>query len=414
MHLLHIIASLDPKAGGVCQAVRTMIAGLAATGVASEVVSLDAADAGFLATDAFPVHALGPSRGPWAYSSQLAGWLVAHASRFDCIILHGLWLYPGYAIRRALHKLATMGKKQPRLFVMPHGMLDPYFQRATSRRLKAWRNWAYWKLIESKVVNEATGVLFTCETERLLARQPFAPYNPKHELVVGLGVTEPAPYNTAMQQAFAAQCPELNNRPFLLFLSRIHDKKGVDLLLQAYRRISASLHSAVSSSPTSSVSSGNLPATSLPVLIVAGPGLDTEYGQYIQQLAAQLPPSTIYFPGMLTGDAKWGAFYGCDAFILPSHQENFGIAVVEALACSKPVLISNQVNIWREIQTMGSGIVADDDLQGTQYLIDSWCNLSKKEGKIMAEQAKLSYYRYFAIEPVSENLLTILKNDIKY
>jgi glycosyltransferase involved in cell wall biosynthesis len=75
---------------------------------------------------------------------------------------------------------------------------------------------------------------------------------------------------------------------------------------------------------------------------------------------------------MLTGDAKWGALYGCDAFILPSHQENFGIAVVEALACGKPVLISNKVNIWREIEKDRAGTVRDDTVSGTKRLLDYW------------------------------------------
>jgi glycosyltransferase involved in cell wall biosynthesis len=72
---------------------------------------------------------------------------------------------------------------------------------------------------------------------------------------------------------------------------------------------------------------------------------------------------------MLEGEAKWGALYGCDAFVLPSHQENFGIAVVEALACNKPVLISNKVNIWREIAEDGAGVVEEDSVEGTARML---------------------------------------------
>lgn len=395
MNLLHVVASLDPRAGGVCQAVRAMVAGLTATDVVSEVVSLDAAGANFLAADTFPIHTLGPSRGPWGYSGQLTDWLTINVNRFDCIILHGLWLYPGYAVRRVLRRLGAQGKTPlPRLFVMPHGMLDPYFQRASNRRLKAWRNWVYWKLIESKVVNEVAGVLFTCETELLLARQPFAPYHPQRELIVGLGVEEPAPCSTAMQQAFAAKCPELKNRPYLLFIGRIHDKKGVDLLVEAYIWANRTYDSAT---------------MQLPALVVAGPGLDSEYGQSIQRLAAQLPPSTVYFPGMLTGEAKWGAFYGCEAFVLPSHQENFGIAVVEALACSKPVLISNQVNIWREINEANGGLVENDTLAGTHRLLERWCQLSKPEKQQMSIHAQAVYYTHFAVGPVAEKTASALR-----
>jgi glycosyltransferase involved in cell wall biosynthesis len=278
---------------------------------------------------------------------------------------------------------------------MPHGMLDPYFQQAPNRRFKAWRNWAYWKLIESRVVNDAMGLLFTCETERLLARQSFSPYRPQHELVVGLGVEEPAPYHPDMKHAFTAKCLGLDNRPYFLFLSRIHDKKGVDLLLQAYIEVSRS--------PSLS---GQLPA-----LVVAGPGLDTEYGRYIQQMAAQLPPSAVYFPGMLEGQAKWGAFYGCEAFILPSHQENFGIAVVEALACSVPALISNQVNIWQEIKGTCSGLVDDDTLAGTQRLLEKWCKLNEIDKQEMGTNARATYHAHFAIELVAKKTALALQQN---
>ena len=77
----------------------------------------------------------------------------------------------------------------------------------------------------------------------------------------------------------------------------------------------------------------------------------------------------MLFPGMVGGKQKWAAFRGAKAFVLPSHQENFGIAVAEALACGCPVLISNKVNIWREIAEGKAGIVTDDTPEGTYLLL---------------------------------------------
>jgi glycosyltransferase involved in cell wall biosynthesis len=399
MRLLHVTASMDPQQGGVSQAVRTTIAGLAKLGIHNEVVSLDAPGA---PPDPFPLHAVGPGRGPWSYSTQLQPWLLGNLARFDAVLLHGLWLYNGYALRHALRRFADQQRAAgltynlvPKLFVMPHGMLDPYFQRAGGRRLKAWRNRLYWQLVEGTVINEAAGVLFTCETERLLAHEPFTPYHPQQELVVGLGVEAPPRPTFAMQAAFAARCPALQGRPYLLFLSRIHDKKGVDLLLQAYAQLA---YAQVTSA-----------AGLLPALVIAGPGLETAYGQQMQQLAATLPKAIVFFPGMLTGDAKWGAFYNCEAFVLPSHQENFGIAVVEALACGKPVLISNQVNIWREITTTGGGLADDDTLPGIQRLLTSWCQLTAAQQQAMGKQASATYQTYFAVGPAAAKMAAALR-----
>jgi glycosyltransferase involved in cell wall biosynthesis len=393
MNLLHVVASMDPKTGGVCQAVRTIIAGLAATGVASEVVSLDMPSASFLAQDSFPVHALGPSRGPWAYSPELSSWLTINLPRFECVILHGLWLYPNYAVHRALHRLAAAGEPtSPRLFVMPHGMLDPYFQREAGRRLKALRNWVYWKIIEARVVNSATAVLFTCEEECRLAREPFRPYHPRQELIVGLGVAEPPAYTPAMREAFRQACPGVAEGKYLLFLSRLHEKKGVDLLISAYQTESA------------------LPSpadTKLPGLVVAGPGLDTPYGHTIQQ-QINVRSHAITLAPMLTGDAKWGAFYGCAAFILPSHQENFGIAVVEALACAKPVLISSKINIWREIKAGGGGLIANDTLAGCRELLKQWNSLSAPAHQPLQASARATYQAHFAVPAATNKLLRAL------
>ena len=114
-------------------------------------------------------------------------------------------------------------------------------------------------------------------------------------------------------------------------------------------------------------------------LVIAGPdeeGLKPE----LLSLASEAGVSDrVHFPGMLQGDAKWGAFYAAEAFVLPSHQENFGVAVAEALACGTPVLISNQVNIWREIAEDGVGLVEDDDLAGTMRLLERWRDLPPEE-----------------------------------
>jgi glycosyltransferase involved in cell wall biosynthesis len=405
MRILHVVPQMNPSTGGVCQAVRTIITGLAELEVQNEVVSLDAPDAPFLADDNFPVHALGVGKGPWAYNAQLLPWLVTNMPRFDAVVVHGLWLYYSYAARQALRRVRA-SSTAPRLYIMPHGMLDPYFQRAPGRKLKAMRNTLYWMLLEQQLIAEADAMLFTCEEERLLAQQPFQPYRPKRTIVVGLGVEQPPAYEPAMQQALLALCPELRGQPYMLFLSRIHEKKGVDLLLEAYASVAATqLGQAVAPSPNAATRTS--PAHKLPKLVIAGPGLDTAYGQRMQALVASsaVLHKAVLFPGMLTGDAKWGAFYGCECSVLPSHQENFGIAVVEALACGKPVLISNQVNIWREIEGAGGGIVTPDTLPGVQKLLSHWQQAEAAEKAKLQERARITFEQEFAVGPAAQRFL---------
>jgi glycosyltransferase involved in cell wall biosynthesis len=90
---------------------------------------------------------------------------------------------------------------------------------------------------------------------------------------------------------------------------------------------------------------------------------------------------------MLTGEAKWGAFRASEAFILPSHQENFGIAVAEALACGVPVLLSDRVNTAAEIAADGAGLMEPDTAEGTARLIARWLHLPDQTRAAMRERA---------------------------
>ncbi|RYZ60934.1 MAG: glycosyltransferase, partial [Chitinophagaceae bacterium] len=396
MKILHVIASLNPEHGGPMQGLRNYLPEIYNMGYRNEVVCLDDPAEPHIGKDSFITHALGPCQRPWAYAGKLLPWLKQELPRFQAVMIHGLWLYHGYAVLKAVKWLEKQGEQNvPRIFVMPHGMLDPYFQNAPERRLKAIRNNIYWKFIEKDITNNATAMLFTCQEELRLARQTFRSYRPKKELNIGYGIAKPPAFHPEMAAAFLQHCPAtVKDKPFLLFLSRVHQKKGIDLLLKAYASILQAQQAKGSD------------AVTLPFLLVAGPGMDTPYGRALKELVNRLGlEAHVFFPGMLSGDAKWGAFYACEAFVLPSHQENFGIAVAEALACSKPVLISNQVNIWREIKQAGAGFVAENNLAGTTSLLRNWTDMSAEKKKNVSAAAKACFERNFDVETAAKRMM---------
>jgi len=382
---------MDPVTGGPCQGIRNLDWEMKHMGVTREVVCLDEPDAYFLNRDDFKITALGKGTGMWRYKRLLIPWLEANIYRFDVVIVNGLWQYCSYATWKILNniKAETGGKGGPKLLVMPHGMLDPYFQRAKERRFKAFRNLIYWNLVEKELVNQADALLFTSQTELLLAQQTFNDYAPKKAINVGYGINRPPVYHAKMQQAFEQQYPDGKNTPYLLFLGRIHKKKGVDLLISAYKTI-------VVKNP------------GIEKLVIAGPGIDTSFGKQMYKLVNtdNLLRDKVVFTGMLEGDAKWGAIYGADAFVLPSHQENFGIAVVEALACGTPVLISNQVNIWRDIE--GGGLVGEDNFEGACAILDQWINLTAAQKKEFSKKAIDAYNNHFTSKAAAEKLFNAM------
>jgi glycosyltransferase involved in cell wall biosynthesis len=388
-NVLHVVAGMAPELGGVCKAIRFMIAGLETLEIYNEVVSLDCHDARHPLSDSFPIHALGPGKTAWCYSQKLLPWLKNNLGRFGTVIIHGVWLYPGFAVTTAMSQLRKQNKYTPKVFVMPHGMLDPYFQKTVGRKLKAIRNSIFWRVIEYKMIKNADGLLFTCEMEKQLAKQTFSKYRPQREIVVGLGIDTPPTFDETMTTVFKNKIDSDFEGPYWLYISRIHQKKGVDLLVNAYVNLKRT-------------------QKNLPRLLIAGPGLETNYGRHVQQLASE--SSDIYFTGMLNGDAKWGAFYGCEAFILPSHQENFGIAIVEAMACGKPVLITSQINIWKEIKDSGAGIVTEDTLEKTEHMLQCWTTLSLHERQTMGVHAKNCFQNYFSLHAATQRLQAVINN----
>ena len=375
--------------GGVCQAVKTIVNALTPFGVINEIVSLDAPNEIYLKNNPFVIYAVGKGKGPWKYNPELKNWLSTHLVFYDIVIVHGLWLYTGYIVRKTLENLTSGHRSIPKFLVMPHGMLDPYFQLTEGRKIKAIRNRIFWNLIENKLITSADALLFTCETELELASKTFKPYHPKATIVVGLGVEVPPEYNSRMKDEFNNKLNFKDGQPYLLFLGRLQDKKGIDLLITAYRSLNKS-------------------DNNLPSLVIAGPGIETAYGKYLQQLAEGA--NNIYFTNMLMGDAKWGAFYGCEAFVLTSHQENFGIAIVEAMACSKPVLISRQINIFKEIEQDAAGLICNDSLIDIEIMLKKWILFSTDKKQTMAIAALNCFKKNYAMEVFSKKMYTLISS----
>lgn len=383
MRILHLTNSMNPDFGGLSAYLRALVPALIAQGYPSEIVSLDSPDAGFLATLNPPVTALGPVRPGFGYAPCLLPWLREAAARFDVVIVHGLWQYHGLAALRAFTRGAG-----PRLFVFPHGMLDPWFNRTYP--LKHLRKWIYWWLGQRRVLVGAEAVLFTCEEERRLARLSF-PASTYRERVVTFGTAAPAGDAGTQLEAVYFWHPELRYRPYWLFLGRIHPKKGVDLLIDAYAALAA-MHA------------------TLPRLVIAGPCEEPGYLENLKARAAAVcPEDSVLWPGMLTGEVKWGALRGAEVFVLSSHQENFGIAVVEALACGTPVLVSDQVNIWREIVGDGAGLAEADDADGVLALLTRWWKQDDTARQLMRAATTICFENRYEIGAVARGLVATLE-----
>lgn len=385
MRILHAIASVDPAMGGTIEGLRQMAEVHQRQGHEAEVISLDAPDAPWVQQCTLKVHAMGPGKlGKFGWTPRMVPWLKRHAADHDAVVVHGLWQYHGFACWRAL-----AGGRVPYV-VFPHGMLDPWFKRQYP--LKHLKKWLWWPWADYRVLRDAHAVLYTCQEERALAPESFWLYRAR-ERVVSFGTGAPPDATPEQSFAFMARHPELAGHRLLLFLGRVHEKKGVDLLLHALA-IERQAHP---------------DAWARCKVVIAGPADDT-YGLAMKQLCTDLQlDHLVCWTGMLQGDLKWGAFRAAEAFILPSHQENFGIAVAEALACRLPVLITQRVNIFREVSQAEAGWICDDTVDGVAGALSRWVHTDCLTRMRMSENAERLFHNQFLMETCANELIQLLE-----
>ena len=383
MRLLHTVTSIAPQCGGPTESLRQFTLTMSKMGHYQEVTTVDSADKAWVHNFPVPTNALGPRLGHYSYSRKLSSWLLSNAKRFDSIIIHGIWQYQSLAVWQASRKLGFP------YFVFPHGALDPWFNQAFP--LKRLKKSLYWPWGQHPVLRDAKSVLFTTQEEMLLARNSFRPYNVK-ETVVGYGICPPQLDERSQSEMFLQAYPHLRGERILLFLSRIHIKKGCDLLIRAFSAVAQdnpNLH-----------------------LVIAGPDQEGLASQLMLLAASLNVADRITWPGMLTGDLKWGAYLSAEAFVLPSHSENFGIVVTEALACGKPVLITNKVNIWREVSEDGAGLVEADNEEGVTSMLKKWLSLQPQQKESMAERARTCFSQRFNLQEMATSFIKTIESHL--
>lgn len=290
------------------------------------------------------------------------------------VIAHGLWQWPG-----AFAQKVFLAEKTPYL-LFPHGMLDPWFKQTFP--FKHIKKQAYWWWKQASILRNAKAVCFTTGEECNLARNTFFPYRCR-EAVTGLGVNDPPSGKEQQREAFYLSFPHLKNRKVLLYLGRMHPKKGLDNLIRSFIR-----HCSENET-----------------LVLAGP-IDNPDG-YLAGLLKDTSKfeDRIVWTGMLTGNLKWGALRTADALILPSHQENYGMVVAEALSVGTPVFLTEKVNLWREVLEAGAGLVAGDDEAGIDSLVGDW---KKNSHAGMTNACMSCFEEKLHIRKCAERILNLL------
>ncbi|HTQ40762.1 MAG TPA: glycosyltransferase [Pirellulales bacterium] len=347
LDVVHVIPYMHPRAGGPPVVVDRLCRKLSERGWTNHVMSTntfaDAGDVSWLDRygDGYSLEIF-PSRGPGSYSFSRA--LSKSIDRFVAgarlVHLHTAWTHPTWAAMRACRRHHVP------YIVMPHGMLDP-----NSLSRKWLKKQLYGRLVEWPYLRQARAMVYTNAEERRLAEKAVVGLPPGY--VVPLASDEPPPEpRSYLAEEFLTTYPDLRGKALVVFLSRLHPKKGLDLLIPGFALLAKCQRSAQ--------------------LVLVGPG-ESRYVAQLRQLAELLGIAhRVSFIGPLEGRAKWTALAAAQVFALPSYQENFALVVVEALRMGVPTVISRRINIWDDIIRSQGVAICDLTAQSVADMLLPW------------------------------------------
>lgn len=322
--VLHVTPYLTPEAGGPPVVVERLADHAAEAGWAAGILTTAelTGDHGAALRRARPEATVLPSQRAALTQRGAVARAVAGA---DILHLHTLW-----SPLCAMAARAARAARMPYV-LSPHGMLDPW-----SMRQKAAKKRLYWRLVEGRMARGAARIVYTTAAERDLAVRSVGAIG--ESAVIPLGADAPPGPRDALADAFAKAHPDLAGTPLIVFLGRLHPKKRPEAMVAALPALRAEV----------------------PEATLAFVGTGEAEAALRQQAQALGVADAVAVLGQRTGAAKWQALAAADLFVLPSRQENFAIAVAEALRIGLPVLLTRSVNIWQEVTEAGAGVALDE------------------------------------------------------
>ncbi len=338
MKVLHVIPAVAPRYGGPSRAILDMCRALQAQGIEPLIATTDADGGGRLRVDlGRPLSWEGvptiffPRQWSEAfkYSGPLARWMERNVNGFDVVHIHAVFSHSCLAAARSClrHDVPYV--------VRPLGTLDPWSlgQRRLAKRI-------LWHAGAGLMLREAAAIHYTTTQEGQLAEGPLGL---GRGVVIPLGVDGELLGEPGAPGSFRRRHPTLEKDPYVLVLCRLHPKKGLELFLEVFLDLTGA---------------GEFRHWRL---VVAGEG-EAGYVSRLRRLAEGGDGAgRVLFTGWLDGAEKAEALREAALLALPSRQENFGLSVVEALACGVPALVSRHVNLAEEIRAAGAGWVTPLD-----------------------------------------------------
>lgn len=357
---------------GVDLSVYTTNVGLEGNVLTNEEISIEGIKVNYF-TFVKSLEWLGPTG--WQFSPVMKSALKKSIKDFDLVYIVGVWNYPVTMAARCCLKY-----KKPYI-ISPRGMLYPI----TMGR-KLWKKSVYYNFAVKDILNSASAIHYTTEDEAEKCHSFLGLRNRKIVIPNGIDLSEFSDLPT--RQEFRDRYPVLKDKKVILFLGRINWKKGLDILIQAYNILAKESNEVH--------------------LFIAGNDEEGYKEKIEKQVSSFSLQKRVTFSGVLNGKERLEAYKGSDIFVLSSYSENFGLSVVEAMACAVPVVISDKVGIYREIRDKNSGIIVKTNTESVYRGIKK---LLEDEGlrKEISENGKMLVKEYYDIDRVADKMIEVFR-----
>jgi glycosyltransferase involved in cell wall biosynthesis len=377
--LLRIISTLDPKYGGPAGAIIDNSLYLKSKGIRVDIVTNDCENSNFYKDNKLRVINVGSKYFPKSFNPFLFFWILKNRYKYNNFVVHGIW---------ELNTLIAKLLLKKNYYVFAHGQLDPYFK---NEKIKILKKKIYWFLIEKKNLINSKSLLLTSPNEKKLLNKTYVNTEGIKKTVVEYGIKESKFDKKKIEKKFFQKFKFLKNKKFFLFLGRFHKKKGCEILLNSMEKI--------------------LRDNKNIYLLMAGP--TNNYKSNLINLSKKLKINkNIVWSNFLKNELKWSSIDKCEAMVLSSHGENFGISIIESLSMSRPVLITNKVNTASYIKKTNSGFVSNNNVNSFYKILNNFLKLNDKSKKQMHENAFNCYLRYFNLINSNNKFVTLLKKKI--
>jgi glycosyltransferase involved in cell wall biosynthesis len=374
--ILSIIDSLNPKDGGPSHSLFDIALSNKQNNIQHDILYIGKKQK-INDLSGIKIIALNDSIFKYGISLKLIFWLYQNKNNYNLFIIHGLWQFI-----TLLSRIIIPNK----YLVFTHGMLDPYFK---SEKFKSFKKKIYWNIFEKKNLQKAKFVLLNSIKEKKQINNTFVKTNGIKFKLINYGIYPKDINFKKSKLKFYSKFKFLKNYKLIVYIGRIHPKKGLDILIDAFEKIDNKRY----------------------ILLIAG-DINNKYAKaLIQKVKNKNNSKKIIFANFLKGEIKWGAISNAASTILPSHGENFGVSIAESLLAGTPVICSNKVGTSKQIKESNAGIIVKNNKLSLYQGIMKFINLSQKQKEKLSKNSITCFNKNFNIK-INHNFSDFLKKII--